>query len=537
MNLKSETIGLCLHERAELTPERIGLSYRDKFYTWQEIDEITDFLARNYLRMGMKQGEHAALWGVNSPNWVFHYFALVKIGVVTVLINTCFKELELTHVLLDTDVNYLFYGMGCKHVLYQHILSQIDWRELPQWKCSISIEKDSKDKWYQRSDFDEVMSKEDKKLLDQAKKKVSKEDTASILFTSGTTDRPKGVMLSHTNLVRNSRELARQMKWKESDKFCLSVPLFHCFGITAGILSAMHAGADVHVLKYYKSQEVLKAVKQYQCTVLSGVPTMFFALMRNKSREEYDISSIESGIIAGSPLTATEYLDICNTLNIAHLQKSYGQTESSPCITISSYEKTISEKAASSGKKIQDVELEIMDAKTGEILKPGQTGEIITRGYHVMQGYYKRPEETKKAIDRRGWLHTGDLGYLDECGCLHVTGRMKDVIIRGGENISPLEIENCILQMDQVLQVKVIGIPASVLQEEIAACVIPVSGMEVDEEQVKAFVTARLSDYKVPEYVISLAEFPLNESGKVLTKKLKCLAEDIINKRNDRQKK
>lgn len=520
MDDRSKTIGVCLRERAEHTPNRIGLSCREARYTWGEMDRISDYLAARCLRQGMRRGEHAAIWGVNSPEWVLNYYALVKIGVIPVLINTCFKAEELEGVLLDQDVSFLLYGSGCKGVSYGTILETIDWEFLPRVRTLLSMETVEEEDWYHAEDWTA--------RLVQAGSLVRPEDTASILFTSGTTTRPKGVMLSHHNLVTNSGELAKQMRWDETDIFCLSVPLFHCFGITGGILAGLHAGAQIHLLKYYKTIEVLEQIDQFRCTVLNGVPTMFLAIMRNERRGCYDLTSLKSGIIAGSPVLASEYLDICRNLEIDHLQISYGQTESSPCITISPYEETVLEKAGSAGKRIPGIELGIRNRKD-QMASFGEEGEIITRGYHVMQGYYKRPEETAKTIDSDGWLHTGDQGFLDEEGNLHITGRIRDMIIRGGENISPVEIESCILKMEQVEAVKVVGIPAAVLQEEIAACIIPVKGARIEEEAVRDFVKARLSDYKVPRYVITCGEFPLNESGKIKTNELRCLAQNRIN--------
>lgn len=528
MGLVSKTIGTCLHERAAATPDLQGVGYRDYWYSWKDADEISDFLAVRYLKMGIGKGSHAAIWSVNSPNLVFCFFALNKIGAVSIMINTCYKEKEMEDILRDNDIEYLFYGYGCKHVCYQDVLDRVPLNELPKFRKAMELEEDPQDKWYQRKNYPAVLSPEDRALLTEAESRVKPEDTACILFTSGTTSKPKGVMLSHYSLINNSAEIARKMHWNSSDKICVSVPMFHCFGITAGILACINSGASAHLLKYYKTVEVLSQIQKYKCTILNGVPTMYLAMLRNKFRPEYDISSLNSGVIAGSPILPAEYMEICRELELPHLQVSYGQTESSPCVTISAYEDTLERKSVTSGAVIDDIELEICDNATGKVLEAGQTGEIITRGYHVMQGYYKRPEETIKAIDENGWLHTGDLGYLDEDGYLHVTGRIKDMIIRGGENISPAEIENCIISMPEVSEVKVVGIPAEVLQEEIVACVIPKEGMTLDEEKVTAYVKERLSDYKVPKYVLTFQEFPINASGKVLTKDLKQQVADRL---------
>ena len=517
MSLVSKTIGTILRERAEKTPDCPGIGYRDYLYSWKEMDEISDFLAVRYLELGIRKGSHAAIWSVNSPNWVFCFFALLKIGAAAVLVNTCYKENELEGILRDNDIEYLFHGYGCKSTVYEDLLKKIPVENLPYLKKIVPLEEDPANKWYQRAGFPLELSGREKKKLDERKAEVMPEDTACIMFTSGTTSRPKGVMLSHFSLVNNSAEIARQMHWSQKDKLCISVPLFHCFGITAGILACLHSGAQAHLLKYYKTIEVLEQVEKHKCTVLNGVPTMFLALLHNQCRSQYDISSLKSGIIAGSPILPAEYEEICRELNMEHLQVSYGQTEASPCIAISDYEDPVKKKAVTAGRLISDVELSF------------QKGEILVRGYNVMQGYYKRLEETRKAVDPDGWLHTGDIGYMDEKGYLHVTGRLKEMIIRAGENISPAEIENCISELPEVNEVKVVGIPAKVLQEEIAACIIPKEGTVIEAEAVRAYVKSRLSDYKVPKYVLTFESFPINASGKVVLKDLRVQAGEMIN--------
>lgn len=541
MSLVSKTIGTILRERAEKTPDCPGIGYRDYLYSWKEMDEISDFLAVRYLELGIRKGSHAAIWSVNSPNWVFCFFALLKIGAAAVLVNTCYKENELEEILRDNDIEYLFHGYGCKSTVYEDLLKKIPVENLPYLKKIVPLEEDPANKWYQRAGFPLELSGREKKKLDERKAEVMPEDTACIMFTSGTTSRPKGVMLSHFSLVNNSAEIARQMHWSQKDKLCISVPLFHCFGITAGILCCIHSGAQAHLLKYYKTVDVLEQVEKYRCTVLNGVPTMFLAILHNQNRSQYDLSSLKSGIIAGSPVLPVEYQEICRELGMKHLQVSYGQTEASPCIAISDYEDSLELKSHTAGRPIPDIEFavqqsdvirnESMDGCRKEVCGryAGICGEIVVRGYNVMQGYYKRPEETKAALDPDGWLHTGDLGYVDENGCLHVTGRMKEMIIRSGENISPAEIENCIIEMPEVEEVKVIGIPAKVLQEEIAACIIPKNGAVIDEEKVRSYVKSRLSDYKVPKYVLTFQNFPINASGKVLSRELRVQAGEMIN--------
>lgn len=501
------TIGDCLRLRGDLTPDRIGISSRDQDFSWKEIDTATDSLAIAYLYAGIARGNRVAIWGVNSPAWVLCFFALQKIGAIPVPVNTCYKKQELELLLRQMEIQYLFYGNGIREISYPEVLKTVALETLPHFQRMFPLD-------YPAA----PMKHGDRQLLCETKRRVDVMDTACILPTSGTTSTSKGVKLSHYSLVNNAQEISRQMIWTQEDRFCISVPLFHCFGITAGILAGVMTGARLQLLKYYKTLDVLEQVERYRCTVVNGVPTMFLAMSRNEKRGMFDLSSIKSGIIAGSPLTKKEYEEICLTLGVEKLQLSYGQTEASPCISISSYRDSFKKKTEMAGKVIPNIEVRIDPA----------TGEILTRGYHVMQGYYNMEEETRRTIDRDGWLHTGDRGELDEKGYLTVTGRMKDMIIRGGENIAPLEIESCIQLIPGVQSVKVIGIRADVLQEEIAACVILQAGSHVTKEQVQMQVKRHLANYKVPRYVLEFSEFPMGESGKVMIRELRLQVEEQI---------
>lgn len=513
-----KTIGDCVTLRADLTPKANGIHCRDISLTWREVDEISDFLAVEYAETGISKGTHVAIWSVNSSNWVLCFYALQKLGAVVIPVNTCYKEQELENLLRHMDVQYLMYGNGLREFSYLEILKAIDFSKLPEFIEMFPLEAEGT--LLMRHVFPKQMSVKKAAYLQRLRDLATPLDTACILPTSGTTSTPKGVMLSHNSLVNNALEISRQMHWDASDRLCIAVPLFHCFGITTGVLAALHTGSELQILKYYKTLDVFEQVEHDKSTVLNGVPTMFLAMEKNEKRGMFDLSSLKSGIIAGSPITREEYRRICRFLKLDKLQVSYGQTESSPCISISDYEDGFEQKASSAGKVIPEIEVKIL-------VEAGDTkeGEILTKGYHVMQGYYKKEEETKAAIDVEGWLHTGDIGRLSEDGYLTISGRMKDMIIRGGENIAPLEIEECIELLKAVRSVKVLGIQADVLQEEIVACIIWNEGMELSRESVQAHVKKYLANYKVPRYVLAFSEFPLSENGKIMTGMLQKLAE------------
>lgn len=533
MELVNKTIGDCLAGRVKASPDKIAIEYWDKNYTWSEVDLVSDYLAVRMCSFGMKKGDHVGLWSVNTPNWVLTFLALLKIGAVPVLINTCYLEHELMDIIRYADIKYMYYGDGYKSLLYETMIDQVKreaWCRVERW---IPIGRDGEGKWMtEKSFFTAEKSKKEMIKLARVKRQVQPEDIAGMLFTSGTTNIPKGVMLSHYNLVNNSLETAVHMKWNENDKLFLVVPLFHCFGITSGLLASIHAGCTIHLMKYFKTKKVLDHIDKYSCTVLNGVPSMFLAIIRNPAFSEYSLKSLRSGIIAGSPLSSKEYISICQRIPGIDLIPSYGQTETSPCVTIADREDYFGRKAETAGKPISHVELRIYGTQTGLILEHDKIGEIQVRGYNVMQGYYNLKKETEAVIMEDGWLRTGDLGYLDRDGYLHVVGRRKDMIIRAGENISPQEIESYIKDLSNVQDVKVIGIPADVVQEKIVACVVPVPGTPFSEPGILAYLKPRLAHYKIPSHVMQFQAFPMTASGKVLISELKKQVIDRLEQEN-----
>lgn len=528
------TIGECLNMRVAQTPEQVAVEYQDLSYTWAEIDRLSDYLAVRMTLMGIKRQDHVGIWSVNTPNWILTFLALEKIGAVPVLLNTCYKVHELKQVLKYADVKYVYYGDEYKSVLYQPIVEKLKQDEgcgVERW---IPIGKDNRCHWFQENSFF-ACEKNARELnyLEGLKKQVRSKDTAAILFTSGTTSMPKGVMLSHENLVNSALGTLAFTQWKPDDKMLVAVPLFHCFGLTSCLLTSIHVGFSIRLLEYFKTIKVLEAVDRYRCSVLNGVPSMFLAMIRNPKFSEYRLDSLQSGIIAGSPVSEREYLDIQEHLPDMALLPSYGQTESSPCVTLMLKEDPYELRVTSAGRIIDWVKVRIVDPKTGEVLSKGQTGEIQVNGYNVMQGYYKLPEETKRTILPDGWLRTGDMGYLSDGNYLHIVGRLKEMIIRCGENISPREIEQYIEKLDFVQQVKVIGIPAEVVQEKIIACVIPKKGRSCSEAAVISYLTACLAHYKIPSHVLEFQEFPLNASGKIKLQDLKQQVMERLNKNTE----
>lgn len=530
MVLTNNTIAECLKERVKRSPHSIALEYEEELFSWHDLNLRADGAAIAFKKKGIRKGNHVGIWSINSPNWIITFFGLTKLGAVPVLLNTHYKEMEMEGVLERTDIEFLCYGDGFKEITYDEILDKILPGTLLSRERCISIGRSTDGRWNGLKEYDEPTRAEWDNFYNTLET-ISPDDTAAILFTSGTSKTPKGVMLSHHNLVNNALEISANMRWTSQDRMCISVPMYHCFGVTASLLVAVHTGCTMHLLKYFRTVQVFEKIHKHRCTILNGVPSMFLAIIHNDERKAYDLSSIQSGIIAGSQISSCEYLKVCETLGINRLQTSYGQTESSPCITISDYDDSLEIKSQNAGKKMQNVRLRIFDHKTNKELPIGAIGDIQTSGYHVMKGYYGMPEETNAVLSADGWLSTGDLGSMDENGYLHVTGRMGEMIIRGGENISPAEIEGCMCRFPNIKNIKVIGIKAEVLQEEIAACIVSADGKEIDEKALRAFVKARLSNYKVPKYILQFKNLPFNASGKVILHEMRLAAMNKISER------
>lgn len=502
MELIKDTIKDKIIKRCKESPDDIALSFEDTTYTWEELGYITNSLANHLINLGINKNEKIGIIGNNSDGWIFSYFAIIKAGGCAVMFNTRLQEVEVKREIKLSDVNILIYGNGDKDkplnfstdgFIEKNVLTHaIDIRKSGAYWKNIASRKEDLIKSYD----------------------VDCNDPVSILFTSGTTGKSKGVILSNYNLVNNSNAICLNMKWDITDRFCITVPLFHTFGITCCVLACMLTGAEMKVLNKSKTKDICEAIELDKCTVLNGVPSMYLALLRSENRHEYDISKLKSGIIAGSPIFRDDYFEICRMFDNIKLQPSYGQTETSPCITICDYEDEMDLKAATSGKKIDHIEVRIMSINGNKVCEPYDEGEIQVKGYNVMLGYINNEEETKKAFTEDGWLKTGDLGFCNNSGYVNITGRCKNIIIRGGENISQVEIENAIKNVVKQSEVKVFGVPSIVVQEEIVACIEGEFAPEIKDE-VLEYLRKNISDYKVPKYMLFIKEMPRNSTGKI----------------------
>lgn len=505
MKLKNWTIGEMLNRRVAKTPHLVCVRHLGQTFTWQEIDMMSDKIAVQFLKKGIEKGSHVGLWSENRTEWIASYLALTKIGALPVLINICYKTVEMSYVLDYADLDGLVYGDGHFEDELYDVLKEMDLEAFPKLKFSCHV---------QSLVVAEDLTKEEKKMLKAHKKAVTPQDAGTFFFTSGTTSNPKGVIHTHYALVNNARETSKEMRWTEEDILCLSVPLFHCFGITSSILSSIYSGMSMALVGFYRTKGVLDVIEQEKCTVINGVPSTFLAMCRNAYLEEKPTRTLKSGIIAGSSFTAKEYLAICEYLGMPYLQPSYGQTETAPCVTISDYDDSLEEKANSVGHVIEHVTVDIRNDSG----KQTETGEIWVKGYNVMKnGYYKMDLQVK---DDNNWLNTGDNGYFDAKGDLHIVGRKSDLIIRGGENISPLEIEVVVKNHPDILEAKAFGVADPVLQEQVALAIVMKKNCPYDEEVVRNHLKGKIANYKIPFYYMHLDEMPRNSTGKINVKAL-----------------
>lgn len=514
MELINTTIYDCFVDRSNESPQKLFIENGDESFTWENVNNITNKLSVLLFEQGIRRGDNVALYGTNSASWIISFFALQKIGASAVLINSCYKVNELADCIDIADVSFVLYTRSCDCSMYDETINKLRMIEKYKHVKCFNIE----------HTYKEWMKIEEKTInyrfnnIDFGKAKS--DDVACILFTSGTTNICKGVRLSHYSLVNNAMQVLKEMKWTDDDVMCLVVPLFHCFGITVSLLTSMIGGMKVQLIEKYSTIDVCESIEKHRCTILNGVPSMFLALVRNPKMLEYDLSSLKSGIIAGSPIYKDEYLEICNKLPNLRLQPSYGLTEASPCVSIADYDDPVEKKSVSAGKVIDNVEVKILDSETLKECERNVIGEIFVRGYNITKGYLSKDKVVCDAVMPNGCLKTGDLGYLDENNYLYVVGRRKNMIIRGGENISPHEIEEYIKKINPKFNVYVFGKKSEVLQEEIVA-VIEGKKEEGLEESIRKNLESTISRYKVPKFIVFVETFPKNATGKINEKELK----------------
>ena len=533
------TVGGLLDLVAERRPEDDALVYVDRGlrYSYEEFKEVVERCARALMALGLKKGDHVAVWAQNVPEWVILQFATGKTGTVLVTINPAYKSNELRYVLEQSDAAALFLTEGVQGADFVEILEDaapglddaepgegLEIEGLPYLKHVVLIGDEAPTSSPGIVGYDEFLEGAEKvseEELEERQGSLDADEAINMQYTSGTTGFPKGVQLTHANIVKNAFYIGECMELGSEDRVCIPVPFFHCFGCVLGTLNTVtHEGTMVPV-EQFDAEEVLKAVQEDRCTALLGVPTMFIAELEHPEYEKYDTSSLRTGIMAGSPCPEEVMKQVVNDMGAEEITIAYGQTESSPVITQTRTEDPIERRVSTVGRKLPDVEVKIVDPETGEEVESGEPGELCTRGYHVMKGYYKMPDKTEETIDEDGWLHTEDLATMDEDGYVKITGRTKDMIIRGGENIYPREIEEFLYGHPEISDVQVYGVPDEKYGEQVAAAIILKSDASLTEEDVKEHCRENIARHKVPRYVDFVEEYPMTASGKIQKFKLR----------------
>src|SRR5919199_146721 len=545
-DIEGLTVGGLLDLVAERRPKDDALVYVDRGlrYSYAEFKEVVERCARALMALGLKKGDHVAVWGQNVPEWVTLQFATGKMGAVLVTINPAYKANELRYVLEQSDSAALFLTEGVKDANFVEILEEaapdladaepgeLEIEGLPYLKHVVLIGGEasspgiiSYEEFLERAD--EVSAEE----LEERQASLDADEVINMQYTSGTTGFPKGVQLTHANIVKNAFYIGECMELGPEDRVCIPVPFFHCFGCVLGTLNTVtHEGTMVPV-EQFDPEEVLEAVHEERCTALLGVPTMFIAELEHENYGEYDTSSLRTGIMAGSPCPIEVMKQVVNDMGADEITIAYGQTESSPVITQTRTDDPIERRVSTVGRRLPEVEVKIVDVDTGEEVGPGEQGDLCTRGYHVMKGYYKMEDKTEEVIDGDGWLHTGDLATMDEDGYVKITGRTKDMIIRGGENIYPREIEEFLYTHPEISDVQVYGVPDEKYGEKVAAAVQLRQDSGLTAEEVKNYCRENIAHYKVPEYVDFVEEYPMTASGKIQKYKLREAAVERHNLR------
>lgn len=524
------TLYQVLKETAQAHPQRPAVIFQGKRLTYQELLARVDRLAAGLVALGVNPGDKVGIWMSNVPEWIEAYFAISRTGGVVVPMNTRYKTHEVRYILGNSEAVAVFLPGEFLDIDFIGMLSQVR-GELPRLKEAIVVAGSAPG---MRS-YEEVLALGDderaREELARRADSISPTECAFILYTSGTTGQPKGAMLSHHNMTENARQIMDVLQVTPEDVFLLAVPFFHCFGCVMGILGAVSRGAAVVPMPVFKAPESLELVQRERVSILYGVPTMFVLWLEEyrKAKAEgraYDLSSLRTGIMAGAPCPVEVMRGTMEELG-CNVCIAYGLTEASPVITMTRFDDPLEKRVETVGKPLPGVEVKVVDDARRE-LPPGEMGELACRGYNVMLGYWKKPEATRQAIDEEGWLYTGDLAVIGPEGYVRIVGRKKDMIITGGFNVYPAELEELLYTYPAVHTVAVVGVPDEVMGEVGMAFIIPREGAEISPQEVVDFCARQVAGFKVPRYVVVTQEFPMTPSGKVQKFKLRELGEKLI---------
>jgi fatty-acyl-CoA synthase len=507
--LLGDTIGAHFERTAARVADRPALVSRDQDVrmTYAELDAAIDAVASGLLRAGIESGDRVGIWAPNCAEWILVQYATAKVGAILVNVNPAYRTHELEYVLRQSGVRLLFSASAFKASDYGAMIDEVS-GGLDTLERTVFVDREE---WAEFSS-----GAVDRDAIAARMQTLSFDDPINIQYTSGTTGFPKGATLSHHNILNNGYFVTELLNLTERDVMCLPVPFYHCFGMVMGNLGTYaHGGCVVIPAPAFDPGATLAAVAAERVTSLYGVPTMFIAMLDHPDFDSFDLTSLRTGIMAGSPCPIEVMKKVVDRMHMSEVGIAYGMTETSPVSTQTRVDDPLERRVGTVGRVGPHVEVKVVDPDTGLIVARGAPGELCTRGYSVMLGYWEDPERTAEAVDRAGWMHTGDLATMDDEGYLNIVGRSKDMVIRGGENVYPREIEEFLYTHESIADVSVIGVPDERYGEELCAWVIARPGAALDEDTVRDYCRERLAHFKVPRYVLFVDEFPMTVTGKV----------------------
>jgi len=519
-----ETIGANLDRAVARFGDRDALisCAQERQYTYAELGAAVDELARALLAAGLKVGDRIGIWSPNCAEWTLVQYATAKLGAILVNVNPAYRTSELEYALRQSGCRMLIAAPAFKTSDYRAMIEEVR-PSLPSLERVVFLDS---------PDWDELVAGAAGVPDDALRARsagLAPDDAINIQYTSGTTGFPKGATLTHRNILNNGYFVGEGCRYTEEDRICIPVPFYHCFGMVMGNLGATsHGAAMVIPAPAFEPEATLRACAQERCTSLYGVPTMFIAQLDHPRFGDYDLSSLRTGIMAGSPCPVEVMKRVMDLMHMSEVGIAYGMTETSPVSTQTAFDDPVEKRVGSVGRVHPHVEVKVVDPEGGATVARGEAGELCTRGYSVMAGYWNDTERTAEAIDADGWMHTGDLATMDGEGYVNIVGRSKDMVIRGGENVYPREVEEFLYGHPSIADVQVIGVPDVRYGEELMAWIIPREGASLDVEAVREFCAGRIAHYKIPRYVKTVDTFPMTVTGKVQKFKMREQAIDEL---------